>query len=80
MVLAGSILVMIIGTTRDPATPFEWSVALSKEFPNSFLVTLDSDGHTGQSRRNLCVDRAVNSYLLAAKGLFIAKACVSVGK
>ena len=60
--------VMIIGTTRDPATPYEWAAALSKIFPNSFLVTLDADGHTGQGRSNPCIDGAVDSYLLDTHG------------
>jgi len=72
--------VMIIGTTRDPATPYEWAVALSKRFPNSFLVTLDADGHTGQGRNNPCIDTAVGSYLNDFHGLLRDITCASVGK
>ena len=71
---------MIIGTTRDPATPYEWAVALSKRFPNSFLVTLDADGHTGQGRNNACIDTAVDSYLNDFHGLLRDITCASVGK
>jgi pimeloyl-ACP methyl ester carboxylesterase len=72
--------VMIIGTTRDPATPYEWAIALSKSFPNSFLVTLDADGHTGQGRSNPCIDGAVNAYLIDFRGSSAPITCASVGK
>ena len=55
--------VMIIGTTRDPATPNDWAIALSRKFPNSMLLIFDSDGHTGISRGNKCVDTFAESYL-----------------
>ena len=72
--------VMIIGTTRDPATPYEWAVALTKSFPDSFLVTLDADGHTGQGRSNSCIDGAVNSYLIDFHGSSRAITCASFGQ
>ena len=78
--LALSSTVMIIGTTRDPATPYEWAVALSKSFPNSFLVTLDADGHTGQGRSNSCIDGAVNAYLIDFHGSSRAITCASFGQ
>jgi hypothetical protein len=71
--------VMIIGTTRDPATPYEWAIALSKSFPNSFLVTLDADGHTGQDR-SPCIDGAVNAYLIDFHGSSAPITCASFGK
>jgi pimeloyl-ACP methyl ester carboxylesterase len=56
--------VIVIGTTRDPATPYEWSVGLHQIFKNSKLISLDADGHTGQGRGSACVDEAVDNYLL----------------
>jgi pimeloyl-ACP methyl ester carboxylesterase len=59
--------IIVIGTTRDPATPYEWSVGLNQIFKNSKLISLDADGHTGQGRGSACVDDAVDSYLLQGK-------------
>jgi pimeloyl-ACP methyl ester carboxylesterase len=59
--------VIVIGTTRDPATPYEWSVGLHQIFKNSKLISLDADGHTGQGRGSACVDEAVDAYLLNGK-------------
>ena len=59
--------ILIIGTKRDPATPYEWAVGLSKIIRGSILITLDADGHTGQGRGSECVDKAFDSYLISGK-------------
>jgi hypothetical protein len=59
--------ILVIGTTRDPATPYDWAVGLHKIFTTSKLISLDADGHTGQGRGSACVDNAVDSYLLLGK-------------
>lgn len=56
--------ILIIGTTRDPATPYKWAQSLAKLFDSSVLITLDGDGHTGHGRGSKCVDSAVDRYLL----------------
>ncbi len=61
---ATSAPIIVIGTTRDPATPYAWSVALHKLLTNSQLVTLDGDGHTGQGRGSACIDDAIDAYYL----------------
>lgn len=58
----GSGLIVLVGTTRDPATPYEWSVRLHDQLANSTLVTFDGDGHTAYGRSNSCVDSAIDSY------------------
>lgn len=55
---------MIIGTTRDPATPYQWALGLHRIIQNSRLISLNADGHTGQGRGSSCVDSAVDLYLL----------------
>ena len=59
--------ILVIGTTGDPATPYEWAVGLNKIFTSSKLITLNADGHTGQGRGSGCVDNAVDAYLLEGK-------------
>jgi len=69
--------ILIVGTTRDPATPYKWSKSLAKIFSSSVLITLDGDGHTGHGRGSTCVDSAVDRYLLTGltpkSALFCAK-------
>ena len=59
--------IIIIGVTEDPATPYKWSQNLAKVFPNSKLLTLKGEGHTGHNQGNKCVDSAVDSYYLTGK-------------
>jgi pimeloyl-ACP methyl ester carboxylesterase len=56
--------IVVVGTTRDPATPYEWSVALADQLESGVLVSRDGDGHTGYNQGNTCVDEAVESYLI----------------
>lgn len=58
---------LIIGTTRDPATPYVWAQALNKDLVDSTLVTLNGDGHTGANRGSTCVDTAVDTYFLTGQ-------------
>ncbi|MFN8075345.1 MAG: alpha/beta hydrolase [Kineosporiaceae bacterium] len=55
---------LVLGTTGDPATPYEWAQALAKAIP-SRLLTREGQGHTGFRRGNSCVDDAVEAYLVA---------------
>jgi pimeloyl-ACP methyl ester carboxylesterase len=56
--------IVIIGTTGDPATPYEWAQGLHKILTNSVLISLTGDGHTGQGQGNECVDESVDRYLM----------------
>ena len=64
---AGAPPIVVIGTTRDPATPYPWAKALAKELDSGHLISRDGDGHTGFNMGNQCVDDAVNSYLVRGK-------------
>jgi pimeloyl-ACP methyl ester carboxylesterase len=61
---AGAAPIVVVGTTRDPATPYEWAQALADQLDSAVLVTRDGDGHTGYNVGNDCVDDAVEDYLL----------------
>ena len=55
---------MVVGTTRDPATPCQWSEALAGQLESAVLVSRDGDGHTGYQSGNGCVDEAVEGFYL----------------
>jgi pimeloyl-ACP methyl ester carboxylesterase len=61
---AGSGPIVVVGTTRDPATPYKWAQGLASELQNGHLITFQGDGHTAYMRSNSCVDDAVDAYLL----------------
>ena len=66
-VAEGADPIVVIGTTRDPATPYSWSVRLAESLQNGVLVSRDGDGHTGYNAGNACVDDAVDRYLVAGE-------------
>ncbi|HET8601795.1 MAG TPA: alpha/beta hydrolase [Segeticoccus sp.] len=63
----GSGPILVLGTTRDPATPYEWSKRLVNELANGHLLSYNGDGHTAYMRSNQCVDSKVDDYLLHGK-------------
>ena len=61
----GAAPIVVVGTTRDPATPFAWAVALAHQLDSGVLLRRDGDGHTGYHTGNACIDHAVESYLVS---------------
>jgi pimeloyl-ACP methyl ester carboxylesterase len=62
---AGAAPILVIGTTRDPATPLVWAESLAKQLDSGVLVRRDGDGHTGYQAGNQCVDSTVEAYLVS---------------
>jgi len=60
----GAAPIVVVGTTRDPATPYAEAVALADQLESGVLVSRDGDGHGGYNVGNDCVDEAVESYLI----------------
>jgi pimeloyl-ACP methyl ester carboxylesterase len=60
----GAAPIVVVGTTNDPATPYEWSVALADQLSSGVLITRVGEGHTGYNKGNACVDEAVEAYLV----------------
>jgi hypothetical protein len=56
--------IVIIGTTGDPATPYEWAQGLNKILTNSVLISQTGDGHTGQGQGSSCIDNQTDAYFL----------------
>jgi pimeloyl-ACP methyl ester carboxylesterase len=61
--------IVVIGTTGDPATPYEWAQGLHKLLTNSLLISLTGEGHTGQGQGNACVDDEVDAYYLVGPSI-----------
>lgn len=57
--------ILVIGTTNDPATPYEWSVALADQLSEGVLITRVGEGHTGYNKGNICVDDVIEAFFLA---------------
>lgn len=60
----GSLPILVIGTTNDPATPYAQAQALAKLLRSGVLVTYNGEGHTAYTRSNSCVDTAVDRYFI----------------
>ncbi|GAA1919548.1 alpha/beta hydrolase [Streptantibioticus ferralitis] len=56
--------IVVVGTTRDPATPYDWARSLAGQLSSGTLLTYQGDGHTAYASGDDCVDTAVNRYLL----------------
>jgi pimeloyl-ACP methyl ester carboxylesterase len=60
---AGAAPILVVGTTRDPATPYAWAQALAEQLESAVLLTRDGDGHTAYGQGNDCIDSAIDAYL-----------------
>lgn len=72
---AGSAPILVLGTTGDPDTPYQDSVALAGTLDNGRLLTFAGEGHTAYNR-SACVSALVTDYLatlaLPARGTVCA--------
>ncbi|MFH8490285.1 alpha/beta hydrolase [Streptomyces longisporoflavus] len=63
----GAAPIVVVGTTRDPATPYRWAESLADQLSSGKLLTYEGDGHTAYGRGSDCVDSTINAYLLEGK-------------
>jgi hypothetical protein len=61
---AGAPPILVVGTTRDPATPYRWAQALARSLKSGVLLGWNGDGHTAYLSGSSCVDTAVDRYLI----------------
>lgn len=71
----GAAPIVVVGTTRDPATPYKWAEALAGQLESGRLLTYDGDGHTAYGRGSDCIDTAINTYLLEGTAPKDGKRC-----
>lgn len=60
----GAAPILVVGTTRDPATPYPWAQSLASQLSSGTLLTYVGDGHTAYGRGSTCIDSTINRYLL----------------
>ena len=60
----GSPDILVIGTTNDPATPYEWAVTVAQTLSQGHLVTYEGEGHTAYNKSNDCVNDTVDDFLI----------------
>ncbi|WP_328807997.1 alpha/beta hydrolase [Nonomuraea antri] len=58
--------ILVVGTLRDPATPYREARALAAQLSSGVLLTYDGDGHTAYRKGSACVDRVIDRYLISA--------------
>lgn len=56
--------VVLVGSTDDPATPYEQAEEARRVIPGSHLVTYEGAEHTAYRRLTPCVDDPVTAYLV----------------
>jgi pimeloyl-ACP methyl ester carboxylesterase len=59
--------ILVVGSTGDPATPYEWAVKLAKQLDSGVLLTRRGEGHTAYGGKSGCIDAAVDTYLITLK-------------
>jgi pimeloyl-ACP methyl ester carboxylesterase len=59
--------ILVVGTTRDPATPYRSAQALAADLSSGVLLGWNGDGHTAYGEGSACVDTIVNAYLISLK-------------
>jgi pimeloyl-ACP methyl ester carboxylesterase len=59
----GAAPILVLGNSGDPATPYEWSVALADSLSSAVLYTVEAEGHTAFLSVD-CVESVVVSYLV----------------
>jgi pimeloyl-ACP methyl ester carboxylesterase len=59
--------ILVVGDLHDPATPYQWAVALSRDLASGVLLGWNGEGHTSYMEGDACVDYTVDSYLLSLR-------------
>ncbi|MFE0462804.1 alpha/beta hydrolase [Kitasatospora sp. NPDC058965] len=61
----GSAPILVIGTTGDPATPYQSAVNLAHGLADATLLTRQGEGHAAFGSGNACVTDALDAYLVS---------------
>jgi pimeloyl-ACP methyl ester carboxylesterase len=66
--------ILVVGTTGDPATPFEGTVSMAETLENGVLLTVEANQHTGYGANN-CAMETVDAALIDKKMPNAEKVC-----
>jgi pimeloyl-ACP methyl ester carboxylesterase len=61
----GAAPILVVGSTGDPATPYEWAKALASQLSSGRLLTREGFGHTAYFEGSTCIDDAIERYLVS---------------
>jgi pimeloyl-ACP methyl ester carboxylesterase len=56
--------IVVVGTTDDPATPYEWAKSLASQLSSGRLLTREGQGHAAYRQGSECIDLAIDRYLV----------------
>jgi pimeloyl-ACP methyl ester carboxylesterase len=56
--------ILVVGTTDDPATPYEWAKSLASQLSSGRLLTREGQGHAAYRQGNECIDLGIDRYLV----------------
>ncbi|PSL05459.1 alpha/beta hydrolase family protein [Haloactinopolyspora alba] len=73
----GAAPILVVGTTGDPATPYEWAQSLADQLSSGVLLTYEASVHTAYLSGSDCIDKAVDAYLLNGTAPEQGKRCAS---
>jgi hypothetical protein len=60
---AGAPPILVVGTSRDPATPLMWAESLAEQLESGVLLVLEGDGHVAFTN-SPCIDAIIVKYLV----------------
>ncbi|RLP73367.1 alpha/beta hydrolase [Mycetocola manganoxydans] len=60
----GAAPILVIGTTNDPATPYEWAESLAAQLESGVLVSYEGEGHTAYNKGSDCINSVVDDFLI----------------
>lgn len=60
----GAAPILVVGTTRDPATPYEQAEAMARQLDSGRLLTLRGEGHLAYDQ-SACIRARVDAYLVS---------------
>ncbi|MDO5729232.1 MAG: alpha/beta hydrolase [Actinomycetaceae bacterium] len=65
---SGAAPILVVGTTHDPATPYQWAEALASQLESATLLTWEGWSHCAYTKQgSSCIQAAVNKFLISGE-------------